>query len=222
VKYSTLQIRHVDGRTEEIEWKCDPAEGCVDWKYPDEEIDDADDYSIESSEGACCKHFPQLRADGFIHQARQVVEQFPALRGLLQVRQGLMLKVELRAVQKLLPPPMVADRAHIRPYYVRVSVKVVVELGDADYSIMPARRRKFCGSRRKIRLAKPGTLSVTIVDANEESESSPAAESLLKLKSHAAQKFQLAAVERKTATPDSSYQLVETAHRFSVKQPIAV
>jgi hypothetical protein len=153
----------------------------------------------------CSKERPQLRANGFIHHARQVVEHFPALRGLQHVCQGFTLLVEVRAVQKLLSPPMVADRVHVRSHYPGVSVKLAVEFGDADCSIMPARRHKSRGARLRTEFTpvKLGALSVMIVDAKVESVSSRAADGLSKLIDHAAQTFQLAAGKWQTATAHS-------------------
>ena len=50
VKKMYLNIIYVDGTCEEIPWEWDPTEEGVDWKYPDFQIEDAEDCGIDYSE----------------------------------------------------------------------------------------------------------------------------------------------------------------------------
>lgn len=45
-----MNIHYVDGREETIEWEWDPTEERADWKYPDIEIEDAEDWDFEYSD----------------------------------------------------------------------------------------------------------------------------------------------------------------------------
>ena len=77
VKGMYLNIRYVDGREEVIEWEWDPTEERADWQYPDEQIEDAEDWECEYSDDEEESEIYALDGDDLEHFVRNVMGRSP-------------------------------------------------------------------------------------------------------------------------------------------------